>query len=65
MTDLALVTGASGFTGTHLCRALLEKGVAVRALIRHSSNGQNLESLGADIVRGNVMDPPSVENAFY
>ena len=63
MTDLALVTGASGFTGTHLCRALLKKGVAVRALIRHSSNGQTLESLGVDIVRGNVMDPQSVENA--
>jgi UDP-glucose 4-epimerase len=32
MVSLALVTGARGFIGRHVCRALAEKGVAVRAL---------------------------------
>jgi len=63
MSDIALVTGASGFTGTHLCRRLLQEGVAVRALVRPSSHAQKLESLGAEIVRGDVLDPQSVENA--
>jgi nucleoside-diphosphate-sugar epimerase len=41
--DKALVTGASGFTGGHLCRKLVERGVRVRILARQSSklNGLN------------------------
>jgi nucleoside-diphosphate-sugar epimerase len=41
----------------------LQNGVTVRALIRPSSNAQTLESLGVEIVRGNVTDSNSVENA--
>ena len=32
-----LVTGASGFIGSHLCEALLAKGYKVNALIRYNS----------------------------
>jgi len=33
----ALVTGASGFIGSHLCEALLKRGYTVRALVRYNS----------------------------
>jgi NAD dependent epimerase/dehydratase len=46
----ALVTGAGGFIGSHLVEALLERGAAVRALLRYNSNGciGNLLFLPAD-----------------
>jgi nucleoside-diphosphate-sugar epimerase len=42
----ALVTGASGFIGSHLCEVLRERGHAVRAMVRRSSRLDKLE-LGA------------------
>ena len=63
MPNIALVTGASGFTGTHLCRRLLQEGGAVRAFVRPSSNPHTLGSMGAEIVRGDVRDPDSVKHA--
>ena len=43
---LALVTGASGFIGSHLCEVLRERGHDVRAMVRPSSKLAKLE-LGA------------------
>jgi nucleoside-diphosphate-sugar epimerase len=56
----ALVTGASGFTGHHLCRALIEAGYSVRALVRRSSRIEQLVSLGVDTVDGDLADPASI-----
>jgi len=58
--EAALVTGATGHIGSTLCRALSEAGVAVRALVRPSSDRSVLEALGAEIVEGDVLDPGSL-----
>jgi nucleoside-diphosphate-sugar epimerase len=45
----ALVTGASGFTGSHLARHLLASGYTVRALVRRSSSLAALEGLDVEL----------------
>lgn len=45
----ALVTGASGFVGANLCRALLKRGCGVTAVVRESSDRARLHPLGAAI----------------
>lgn len=49
-----LVTGATGFTGGHLSRALHAQGHRVRALCRKGSNTAELERAGIEIFHGEV-----------
>ncbi len=56
----ALVTGAAGFIGCHLAKALKEKGYFVRGLIMPHEDGGELEALGVEIVRGDLIDPQSL-----
>lgn len=53
-----LVTGAAGFLGTALVRALGARGDAVRALVRRPSD--ELTALGAEVVVGDATDPAAV-----
>jgi dihydroflavonol-4-reductase len=57
-----LVTGATGFTGGQLARALRQRGHRVRALVRPRSltKAKPLESLGIDIAPGDLTDPASL-----
>jgi nucleoside-diphosphate-sugar epimerase len=53
----ALVTGASGFLGSHIAEGLLQRGDSVRALVRPTSRRTFLESLGGvEFVEGDVAD---------
>ncbi|MFA6666600.1 MAG: NAD-dependent epimerase/dehydratase family protein, partial [Armatimonadota bacterium] len=58
-----LVTGATGFTGSHLTRRLLSERFKVSILARPNSNYSILELLGARVIHGDVTDMESVEKA--
>jgi nucleoside-diphosphate-sugar epimerase len=61
--NLALVTGASGFTGGHLARALLRRGYRVRALVRSRAKAGALERAGAEIAEGDLTQARDVDKA--
>ena len=70
MTDIAAVTGAEGFIGSHLVEALVRRGYRVKAMVLYnmfSSKGW-LDTLPADItdqvdvVFGDVRDPATVRD---
>jgi dihydroflavonol-4-reductase len=58
-----LVTGASGFTGSHLARRLVETGQGVRVLVRAGSSLDRLSGLDVEPVEGDLGDPPSLAKA--
>jgi dihydroflavonol-4-reductase len=58
-----LVTGASGFVGSAVARALLERGESVRALVRSTSNRYNLVDLPLDMVAGDLEQPSTLRPA--
>jgi NADH dehydrogenase len=51
-----LVTGATGFIGTHTVRRLRERNYSVRAFVRRNSHADTLLELGAEVYRGDVRD---------
>jgi nucleoside-diphosphate-sugar epimerase len=55
-----LVTGATGFVGSHLVRGLLQRGWAVRAVARDPARAGELARAGAAVVRGDLDDPASL-----
>ena len=58
-----LVTGGTGFLGSHVVPALLDRGHTVRALAR--DHARALASLdGVEVVRGDVTDSASLDGAF-
>jgi len=60
----ALVTGATGFVGGAVARALVRTGIEVRVLARRESDLQNLESLAVERVAGDLRDPASLREAL-
>lgn len=58
-----LVTGATGFTGSHLLKKLCDAGHSVRAIARPSSNIEPLRDLPVDWFRGDVYHRETVEAA--
>lgn len=59
----AFVTGATGFVGSHLARALIDRGAEVRALVRPTSDDGLLERLGAERVVGSLEDTGTLARA--
>lgn len=61
---LALVTGANGFVGSHLCRHLRKAGYRVRAMVRTTSDLSALEGMELELACGDVTDPRSLPAAL-
>jgi len=59
----ALVTGATGFVGNHVVRALVRRGVEVRVLIRSTSDRSVLADLPVTAVAGDLMEPSTLKEA--
>src|SRR5579859_5279793 len=59
-----LVTGASGFLGSHVARQLVSRGEDVRVLLRPSSTNRAIADLSLEYVTGDLRDPASVARAM-
>ena len=60
---LCLVTGATGFVGAAVARALLAQGLPVRVLARPNSDRRNLAGLDVEIAEGSLEDTLSLARA--
>ena len=63
---IVAVTGAAGFLGSHICRALLQCGYAVRAVTHEGSNRKLPDDLSeqVELQPADVRDPESLNQAF-
>jgi dihydroflavonol-4-reductase len=60
----ALVTGATGFVGAAVARALLQASWDVRALARKGSDRRNVQNLAIEVVEGDLNDSASLDRAL-
>jgi nucleoside-diphosphate-sugar epimerase len=58
-----LVTGATGFTGSHLALHLVQSGRAVRALVRDPARAGDLAASGIELVVGDIRDHETLRRA--
>lgn len=59
--SLCLVTGASGFVGSHLAEELVQRGYQVKCLVRKTSRLEHLLDCGVEFVFGDVQDQESLK----
>ena len=58
-----LLTGGTGFTGSHLARRLFKSGIDVRLLVTDKSKVKVSKSFDPEIYTGDIRDPESVHRA--
>lgn len=58
-----LITGATGFVGSHVVRAFVRAGIPIRALVRGTSDTGQLDAAGATLVAGSLTDDASLVRA--
>jgi len=59
-----LLTGATGFIGSFLAEALLQKGYEVRSLVRSSSRLEWIDHLNMECYFGSLDNPGAIENSL-
>jgi len=57
------LTGATGFVGSHVARALAEQGAGLRLLVRPQSDLRNLQGIPADTHVGDLAKPETLKSA--
>jgi dihydroflavonol-4-reductase len=57
------LTGATGFVGHHVAKALAADGAQLRLLVRKTSKLKNLEGIGGDTVTGDLLEPATLASA--
>ena len=60
----ALVTGANGFTGSHLVQALQQRGDSVVGIVRKSSNLARLANCNVQLIYGDITDQNALRSAM-
>ena len=60
----AFITGATGFVGSHVARALASEGAELRLLVRSTSRKDNIAELRAETVVGDLREPESLKKAM-
>ncbi len=60
----AFITGATGFVGSHVARALAAQGADLRLLVRKTSRTDNIAELRAETVQGDLREPESLRKAM-
>src|SRR5580704_6579071 len=58
------LTGATGFVGHHVAKALAAEGADLRLLVRKTSNLANLEGICGDAFTGDLAEPESLRSAI-
>ena len=61
---MILLTGATGKTGSATAKALNEKGITFRALIRNEEKRGAIESLGGEVVIGSIENKEAVDQSM-
>lgn len=61
---ITLVTGATGFIGSHLAERLAARGDDVRALVRPGGDRRNVQHPGLKLVEGDLLDEKSLDRAL-
>lgn len=59
-----LVTGGTGFLGSHLIESLSSRGEQVVALVRSTSDRTHLDDLGVEVIEVNFSDGPALADCF-
>ena len=59
-----LVTGGTGFLGSHVARKLVQRGERVRILLRKTSRASNIKDIDAERAYGDILDINSVKEAL-
>ncbi len=62
---VTLVTGASGFVGSHVLDALLARQVPVRALVHNPAHARELHNRGVEVLTGDIRDPQVLASAVH
>ena len=60
----AFMTGATGFIGSNVARALVKRGVEIRALVRPNADRSNLAGLDVETIEGDLLDVESLKRGM-
>jgi nucleoside-diphosphate-sugar epimerase len=61
--SIYLITGATGFVGSHVADSVVANGNRVRAIARPDSDTRHLREIGVEVVPGDLTDPAALRRA--